>query len=136
MRRIGAGGRVFVILSAKYLRSPYCMFELLEIWRYSRDDEADFRWRVRIYALADADARTSIERIKLAAHWKTQHDEIEALIKEHGGQIVGTQDFQRFKLMGDFYRHVPDILATMFDTVQPRSFEQLVQYGFDGVPPD
>ena len=52
------------------------------------------------------------------------------MIKEDGGEIVGTQDFQRFKLMADFYRHVPDILATMFDTVQPRSFEELVQYGF------
>jgi hypothetical protein len=36
--------------------------------------------------------------------------------------------------MGDFCRHVPDILATMFDTVQPRSFEELVQYRFADVP--
>jgi internalin A len=139
MRRIGAGDRVFVVLNEKYLRSPYCMFELLEIWRYSRGNEADFRRRVRIYALADAAARTSIERIRLAVYWKTQHDEIEALIKEHGGAIVGTQDFERFKLMGAFYRDVPDILATMFDTVQPRSFEELVQYGFadtDTAPAD
>jgi len=35
---------------------------------------------------------------------------------------------------GDYYRHVPDILATMFDTVQPRSFEELVQYGFADGP--
>ena len=57
------------------------------------------------------------------------------MIKEDGGEIVGTQDFQRFKLMADFYRHVPDILATMFDTVQPRSFEELVQYGFADTTP-
>ena len=130
MLRIGAGDRVFVILSEKYLRSPYCMFELLEIWRHSRGDEADFRRRVRIYALPDAKARTPIERIRLARDWKREHDEISDMIKEDGGEIVGTQDFQRFKLMADFYRHVPDILATMFDTVQPRSFEELVQYGF------
>lgn len=130
MRRIGTGDRVFVILSEKYLRSPYCMFELCEIWRHSRGDEADFRRRVRIYALPDAKARTPIERIRLARDWKREHDEIATMIKDDGGEIVGTQDFARFKLMGDFYRHVPDILATMFDTVQPRSFEELVQYGF------
>jgi internalin A len=130
MHRIGAGDRVFVVLSEKYLRSPYCMFELLEIWRYSRGNEADFRRRVCIYTLADTKARTPVERIRLARDWKREHDEINAMIKEDGGAIVGTQDFARFKQMGDFYRHVPDILATMFDTVQPRSFEDLVQHGF------
>jgi internalin A len=135
MRRIGTGDRVFVILSEKYLRSPYCMFELCEIWRYSRGDEADFRRRVRIYALPDAKARRTIERIRLALDWKREHDEIAAMIKDGGGEIVGTQDFARFKLMGDFYRHVPDILATMFDTVQPHSFEELLSYGIDD-PPD
>ncbi|HME24943.1 MAG TPA: leucine-rich repeat domain-containing protein [Acetobacteraceae bacterium] len=134
MRRIGTGDRVFVVLSEKYLRSPYCMFELCEIWRHSRGDEADFRRRVSTYALPDANARTPIERIRLAADWKTQHDEIAALIKEHGGEIVGSQDFERFKLMGDFYRNVPDILATMFDTVQPHNFEELVQHGFGAAP--
>jgi internalin A len=131
MRRIGAGHRVFVILSDKYLHSPYCMSELYWVWRYSRDDEADFRRRVRIYALPDAKIRSPVERVRLAVHWKTQHDEIDDLIRQHGAEIIGDQDFARFKLMGDFYRHVPDILATIFDTVQPRSFEELVQYGFD-----
>jgi internalin A len=58
---------------------------------------------------------------------KTQHDKFAALIKKHGGDIVGTQDFERFKLMGAFYRDVPDILATVFDTVQPRNFEELLR---------
>jgi internalin A len=131
MRRVGAGDRVFIILSEKYLRSPYCMFELLEIWRYSRSNEAEFGRRVRTYALADAFARTPIERINLAVYWMKQYEEIEVLIKEHGGRVVGTQDFRQFRLMSDFYSHVPDILATMFDTIQPRSFEELVQCGFD-----
>jgi hypothetical protein len=37
---------------------------------------------------------------------------IAALIKEHGGEIVG-----------------------MFDTVQPRSFDDLMQHGFEDLPP-
>jgi hypothetical protein len=37
--------------------------------------------------------------------------------------------------MGTFYRHVPDILATLFDTVQPRTFEELERYGFSDPPP-
>ena len=30
MQRLGSGDRVFVILSDKYLKSPNCMYELLE----------------------------------------------------------------------------------------------------------
>jgi hypothetical protein len=108
--------------------------QLWALWRYSRDDEADFRRRVRVFALSDARAGSTVERVRLAVHWKTQYDEIAALVKEHAADILDDQDFAQFKLMGDFYRHMPDVLATMFDTVQPRSFEELVQYGFDDLP--
>ena len=33
MRQIGKGDRVFIFLSDKYLKSPYCMMELFEMWR-------------------------------------------------------------------------------------------------------
>jgi internalin A len=135
MRRIGRGDRVFVILSEKYLRSAWCMFELSDVWFQSRLDEAELRHRVRVYALPDVQAATPLQRARLAAYWKTQHDELAALIKEHGAEILATEDFQRFKDMGTFYRHVPDILAALFDTVQPRSFQELERYGFDD-PPD
>ena len=52
---------------------------------------------------------------------------------EHS-HLDDSQDFARFKLMSDFYRRVPDILATMFDTVQPRSFEELLQQIFEEIP--
>jgi len=58
--------------------------------------------------------------MRLAAHRETQHGDIDAVIRQYGGVIVGTQDFERCKPMGAFHRDVPDILATMFDTVQPR----------------
>ncbi len=110
------------------------MFELWEVWFYSRHDEADFRRRVRVYALPDAQAATPLQRALITVHWKKEHDGLAALIKEHGGEILATEDFQRFKDMGIFYRHVPDILATLFDTVQPRTFEELERYGFDDPP--
>jgi len=47
----------------------------------------------------------------LAAWWKTQHDEISALMREDGPEILATEDFQRFKAIGDFYRRVPGIFA-------------------------
>jgi internalin A len=134
MQRIGQGDRVFVVLSDKYLRSPYCMFELFELWRTSRSDRDAFLRRVRVYSLSDADIWTPIDRTRCAVFWKKQHDELAAAIREHGGDVVGEKDFGKFKLMGEFYRHVADILETMADVVQPRTLEELERYGFDDPP--
>ena len=49
MKEIGQGDRVFVFLSDKYLKSPFCMFELFEIWRNSRLERQEFRAKVRLY---------------------------------------------------------------------------------------
>ena len=43
MQRLGSGDRVFVILSDKYLKSPYCMYELLEVWRNCKVADEEFR---------------------------------------------------------------------------------------------
>jgi internalin A len=56
---------------------------------------------------------------------------MEAFVRENGGtSILGERDFAAYRRMGEFYRHVCDILATLADVVQPRSFEELRKYGF------
>ena len=62
MRRIGRGDRVFVVLSDKYLRSPYCIFELFEVWRTSRAEDEEFLRRIRVYSLPDAQIRTTLDQ--------------------------------------------------------------------------
>ena len=54
MKDIGQGDRIFVFLSDKYLKSPFCMFELFEIWRTCRLNEVELTKRVRLYPLGDA----------------------------------------------------------------------------------
>ena len=131
MERIGQGDRIFVILSQKYLQSSYCMFELFEVWKHSRQNPKHFLDRVRIYALPDTRIATPLERIRISVHWKQQHDALQAAIREHGAAVIGEADFRAFKLMGDFARHVSDILACMADIVRPTTLDQLVQYGLD-----
>jgi len=131
MRRIGAGDHVFVILSDKYLRSPHCMFELSEVWRNSRQEGRAFLDRVCVFALPDARIWTSSDRIGWAVHWKRQHDELDALSRQHGATILGETGSAELRLMQRFYTQVQDILATLTDIVQPRTFEELEQFGFD-----
>ncbi len=129
MQRIGAGGRVFVILSDKYLRSGFCMYELFEVWRNSKWDDQDFLGRVRVYALPDAAIFGIKQRLQYAILWKQRFEEVEAEIRQHGAVILGPKDFNEFRLMKQFYLNVSEVLATIADIVLPRSFEQLQEYG-------
>jgi internalin A len=130
MKEIGQGDRVFVFLSDKYLKSPFCMFELFEIWRNSRQDEAEFRRRTRLYALPDAKIFSIADRVAIAMHWRKQHDD---LVPD--AAYLSERDFKAFRLMQDFAHHVGDILVLFADTLLPRAFEDFVKYGFDDPTP-
>jgi len=135
MRRMGRADRVFVVLSEKYLRSAWCMTELFEIWNHSRGDSMDFLRRVRVYCLPDARISTLADRVEHAAWWKQQFDRIDALNRQHGIAILGTEGVQELYVMIRFYQHVADILHLISDTVRPRTFEELERDGFDDPPP-
>jgi Leucine Rich Repeat (LRR) protein len=120
-----------LILSDKYLKSPFCMFELFEIWRNSRQNEVEFLKRCRVYTLGDAQIWNLLGRLKYAKHWKAQYDEVANAVKEVGPVVLGESDYAQFKLMQDFVNHIGDVLAAFAKIVQPRSFEDLVKYGFE-----
>lgn len=129
MKQIGQGDRVFVILSDKYLKSPFCMFELFEIWRNCKRDEDDFIRRCKIYCLDDTNIWTIEERLGYAEYWETKYEKIKPK-----AYLLGSDDFDEFKLMDDFAKHVGKILGLFAKIVQPRTFEDLVKYGFDDPP--
>ncbi len=134
MKEIGQGDRVFVFLSDKYLKSPFCMFELFEIWRSSRLDKEEFKSKVRLYRLPDAAIYTPKDRLAYAKYWRAQHDELAAELKGSDPSLLGESDFKAFRLMQDFAHHVGDILALFADTLLPRTFDDFLKYGFDDPP--
>jgi len=133
MSRIGEGDRIFVIMSDKYLRSPFCMFELSEIWRNSRRQSRDFLSRVRIYVVDGVKLWNPEDWADWAIYWKGQYEALDTRARAHGAAILGAQGQQRLMQMQRFYTEVSDILGTLADIVQPRTFEDLERYGFDDV---
>jgi len=127
IKDIGKGDRVFVILSDKCLKSPFCMFELFENWRNSRQDEEEFLKRRRVFTLGDAEIWTLRGRLKYAKHWKAQYDEVANAVREVGPTVLGESDYAQFRLMQDFVNHVGNVLATFAKIVQPRSFRGACQ---------
>jgi internalin A len=134
MQDIGAGDRIFVILSDKYLRSPYCMFELSEIWRTSKQEGSAFLERVRVYALRDAKVSKPSDWVDWAIYWKKEHDALNKRAQQYGAAILGQHGHDKLMQMQRFFTQVADILGTLADIVQPRSLEELERYGFDDPP--
>ncbi|CAN5462069.1 leucine-rich repeat domain-containing protein [soil metagenome] len=130
MRRIGQGDRIFVILSDKYLRSPFCMFELSEIWRNCCMDKQAFLERVRVFSLPDVNVSTAANRADWAIYWKQQYDALDHRARVHGATILGESGHRELRHMQRFYTDVADILDNFNDIVQPRTLEELEQYGF------
>jgi internalin A len=129
MQRLGRADRIFVVLSEKYLKSPYCMFELFEVWRNCRQDDQEFLNRIRVYTLPEAMIWTPVDRAKCAAYWKEESDKLEALVKQYGYDVLGEKDHKHYKMMKEFFYHIGDILATVADILQPKNFEEFERYG-------
>jgi internalin A len=130
MQKLGAGDCVFVILSEKYLKSPFCMYELLEVWRNCQMSDDSFRQRIRVYRLPDAAISTPADRILHAVYWDEQFQRLDAVVRR-SPHLVGRGDFDGYKRMLDFARHVGDMLFLIGDTLRPRDFDELVRHGFD-----
>lgn len=132
MRRMGTGGRVFIFLSDKYLKSPYCMHELCEIWRDCREQDEDFIARTRVFVLPCARVATLSDRAHYARYWQETYERDEAIIRTHGSAAVGARGMEQHKDTKRYAMQVADLLALMNDVVRPSTFEDFLRTGFDG----
>ena len=71
MERIGQGDCVIVVISDKYLKSPNCMFELVEIAA-----NKEFGDRIFPIVLADADIYKPVNQLQYIKHWEAQFKEL------------------------------------------------------------
>jgi internalin A len=134
MDRIGKGavnGRVFVVLSDKYLKSAYCMHELFDVWRNCREDPKTFIDRTRVHVLASATIATPVERAQYVIYWQSNFKAIDALLKEHGQLVLSDDDNAEYRLMTRFVNETANVLKLVQDTLRPRTFEEFVKHGFD-----
>ena len=76
MERIGRGDCVILVISDKYLRSPNCMYELVEI-----AENKHFQDRVFPIVLQDADIYNPVHRIRYIKHWEEKRAELAEAIK-------------------------------------------------------
>ncbi|MCP4143624.1 MAG: toll/interleukin-1 receptor domain-containing protein [Chloroflexi bacterium] len=76
MQEIGRGNAIIVIVSDKYLKSPNCMYELVEIAQYKNIHD-----RIFPIVLGDADIYNPVSRIKYIKHWEDKLKELDEAMK-------------------------------------------------------
>jgi hypothetical protein len=131
MKRIGLADHVIVILSDKYLRSPYCMTELHSIYQRSVGEKEDFLRRIIPLSLDDARFGNRRDRLVYAEHWKQEFQSLnEDLRDENRRLLLGREDFADFKAIQQWYPQVSDMLRYMNDVLSPHGFDEIVKDDF------
>ena len=90
---LAAGDRVFVWLTDAYLRSPYCMTELFELWRRAEGDAKRFYAQVRL--VLDVSIRMQSERLDYVKLWQAEKvavDEIAPVVAQMEGPFAAKRD--------------------------------------------
>jgi hypothetical protein len=76
MQRLSRGDQVIVVVSDRYLKSQFCMAELVGIADSSRSGD-DFVKRIYPVVLEDAQLFRPIERLQYVRHWEKERDELD-----------------------------------------------------------
>jgi len=108
MERIGRGNCVIVVISDKYLRSPNCMFELVEI-----AEGKQFHDRIFPVVLNDANIYDPIKRIEYVKHWEAKRAELAQAMRE-----VDPANLQGIRDDMDLYDRIRDEISGLTSTLK------------------
>jgi internalin A len=108
MERIGNGNCVIVVISDKYLRSPNCMFELVEI-----ADGKQFHDRIFPVVLSDAKIYDPIKRIEYVKYWEAKRAELAQAMK-----TLDPANLQGIREDMDLYDRIRDRVSGLTSTLK------------------
>jgi co-chaperonin GroES (HSP10) len=108
MERIGRGKCVIAVISDKYLKSPNCMFELVQVSK-----NGEFHNRIFPIVLADAQIYDPVQRLKYIKHWEEKIKELDESIKQ-----VGAANLQGIREDIDQYTEIRNTIAALANTLK------------------
>lgn len=115
MARIGKGKCVVVAISQKYVRSPYCMFELYEIARHSNFDKYLFREKVLPVMVEFIDFTKPKVIEEHLAYWENEFNDWNELLKKRAGNlsIEKMQRYDKIKMIYQNFDKLTEWIADM-----------------------
>jgi len=131
MKDIGQGDLVIVAISDKYLKSPYCMYELYEIYRNSKLNKSEFVNKLFPIRVEDIDLKTPKTLNKYYDYWEKEEKAWAELIKKRISQ-VGKEQFAEYDKVkqinlkfGDLVSFVSDMNALNMELIAKDDFKEI-----------
>ncbi len=109
MNELGAAHYVVVVLSDPYLKSEFCMYELLEI-----DKNKQFHKRVYPIVLPDAKIHRSSDRLDYRNFWEQEKKVLEKKTKDGGLENIDTV-YEDINLYADIRRRIDKLMGILAD---------------------
>ena len=103
MERIGRGKCVIVVISDKYLKSPNCMFELVQVAQ-----NGEFYDRIFPIVLPDAQIYKPVNRLKYIKHWENEIKDLNEAMRE-----VDAANLHGFREEIDQYTEIRNTIAEL-----------------------
>ena len=128
MQEIGQGQCVIAVISDKYLKSPNCMFELVEIAK-----NEDFYNRIFPIVLPDAKIYDDENRLDYYLYWEEKKAKLQDKYKKV--DLIGTESIMKtLKLYDDIRRNIDNLTKTFKimntlnkDLHRQSEFSQMIQ---------
>jgi internalin A len=129
IQRLTHADLVVAVISDKYLRSSYCMFEIYKLWQRCQGDAKFLADCVVPIMLPEVKVGNLRDRAPYLEYWAEQADSLEALILKLG-LSAGGQSWEGVRLVREFAHHVDDILVFLQDVLIPRKLAVQFDDGF------
>jgi tetratricopeptide (TPR) repeat protein len=131
MKRMGRASLMVVVISDKYLKSPYCMFELLEIYRRSNSDTEEMLDKIYPVVMEDADIHSAEGITQYVKHWEAKANslkkEITSIELEYMADLV-----DEFKNRHEIALNV-GLLAKVLKNIKTLDTKELSATNFEAI---
>jgi internalin A len=132
IRRLTRADLVVAVISKKYLRSPYCMYEIYSLWQKCQGNPDELLQRLVPIVLPEVRIGSFRERVTYLKHWTAQARELEELVRDPD-LSPSSESWEEVRLVREFAHHVDDILVFLQDVLMPRKLEAHLDGGFQTV---
>jgi internalin A len=131
--RLTRADRVVAVISNKYLKSPYCMYEIYKVWQRCQGDAEEMVQRVVPIVLPEVRIEKLQERWVYIDHWKSEKEAVDVIDRKGGVLDLSPESFMEARLVREFAHHMDPILMFLRDVLMPRDLEVHFEGDFEAV---
>jgi internalin A len=134
IERLTRGDWVVTIISDKYLRSPFCMYEIYRLWQKYQEDPQSMSRHVVPIVLPEVKIGRIRERAVYVEHWTDEaEDANEVLGNKKLMPHFSDKSVREARLTQRFADHVDDILHFLKDVLMERKLDVHFEGDFQAV---